>query len=134
MMKGNPLAESSDFLEMGFPTPREGGYKRAKEPETSPYATVRYPELYMVEIHISDENFRRAKPHGIKAAEIAWVIGETQPKSFEGYTHSTFVTRSPYRLTFDLNMRGKTIHFVLRWINTRGVPGAWSQNCNAIIP
>lgn len=39
-----------------------------------------------------------------------------------------------HTLTFDENQRGKTVYFALRWENTRGEKGPWSQIVSSIIP
>jgi hypothetical protein len=43
-------------------------------------------------------------------------------------------TRMPYRADFDPEDVGKVVYFALRWINTRGQAGPWSQIYNAVVP
>jgi hypothetical protein len=52
----------------------------------------------------------------------------------EDLIHSAFDTRSPFTLSFDENQRGKTVYFCLRWENTRGEKGPWSEIVSGIIP
>jgi hypothetical protein len=76
----------------------------------------------------------RAKPHGVHGAEIRWAILEVAPASVDELLHSSFDTRSPFTLTFDERDRGKTAYFCLRWENTRGEKGPWSEIVMAVIP
>ncbi|MDR1222738.1 MAG: hypothetical protein LBL07_07675 [Tannerella sp.] len=76
----------------------------------------------------------KAKPHGVHGAEIRWAILDHPPVSVEELIHSNFDTRSPFELMFDESDRGKTVYFCLRWENTRGEKGPWSEIVMAIIP
>jgi hypothetical protein len=58
---------------------------------------------------------------------------DEKPKDWEELIHSTFSTRSPFRLSFKGTDRGKVLYFALRWDNTRGEKGPWSEILNVII-
>ncbi|MDR1156180.1 MAG: hypothetical protein LBL04_15855 [Bacteroidales bacterium] len=47
--------------------------------------------------------------------------------------HSVFATRSPHTFQFDLSA-GKCFYCCLRWENTRGEKGPWSEIMSAIVP
>jgi hypothetical protein len=74
------------------------------------------------------------KPLGQHGAEIVWAVLDTKPIGWKDLTHSSFCTRSPLRLSFDGEDRGKTLYFAARWENTRGEKGVWSEIMNVIIP
>jgi hypothetical protein len=76
----------------------------------------------------------RAKPVGVHGAEMLWAILDTAPTSVDALTHSSFSTHSPFTLTFDESDRKKTVYFCLRWENTRGEKGPWSEIDTAVIP
>jgi hypothetical protein len=76
----------------------------------------------------------KAKPHGVHGAEVRWAVLPDAPASVEELIHSSFDTRTPLTLTFDESDRGKTVYFCLRWENTRGEKGPWSEIVMAIIP
>jgi hypothetical protein len=76
----------------------------------------------------------RAKPHGVHGAEVRWDILAEAPASVDELVHSSFDTHTPLTLTFDESDRGKTVYFCLRWENTRGEKGPWSEIVMAIIP
>jgi hypothetical protein len=76
----------------------------------------------------------KAKPHGVRGAEIRWAILDRPPVSVEDLIHSDFDTRSPFELFFDESERGKTVYFCLRWESARGEKGPWSEIVKAVIP
>ncbi|MDR1116189.1 MAG: hypothetical protein LBL33_08625 [Tannerella sp.] len=76
----------------------------------------------------------KAKPHGVHGAEIRWAILDHPPVSVEELVHSSFDTHSPFELAFDESERGKTVYICLRWENTRGEKGPWSEIVKAVIP
>jgi len=42
-------------------------------------------------------------------------------------------TRTPYTLDFDGPDGGKNAHYMLRWVNTKGEKGPWSETATATI-
>jgi hypothetical protein len=89
----------------------------------------------MVKINYRDMNERgTAKPKGVHGVEIAWEILDTPPVNWEQLTHSAFDTRTPAQLVFHGEQRGRTLYFALRWENTRGEKGPWSEIYGTIIP
>jgi hypothetical protein len=76
----------------------------------------------------------KAKPAGQHGAEIRWVISDTPIIEIDDLTRSAFDTHTPFTLEFQGHERGKTVYFCLRWENTRGEKGPWSEIVSAIIP
>jgi hypothetical protein len=76
----------------------------------------------------------RGKPRGVHGAEIIWAILPESPKHHSDLIHSAFSTSSPFRLEFDEADRGKTVYICVRWENTTGEKGPWSDIMSAIIP
>jgi hypothetical protein len=87
-----------------------------------------------VEFYDQGQKKSKAKPAGQHGAEIKWGIRDTPPASINDLTNSAFDTRTPFTLEFDETQRGSTVYFCLRWENTRGVKGPWSEIVSAIIP
>jgi hypothetical protein len=115
-------------------------YKTTRTP--TPVAET-YPEFYLdshthrrLIIHFYDWRTvnLKAKPPGQHAAEIRWAICDVPPKNVGDLTNTSFTTRTPFTLEFDEYQRGKTLYFALRWENTRGLPGPWSDIKAAVIP
>jgi hypothetical protein len=69
--------------------------------------------------------------HGV---EVRWALLGIAPLSVDELIHSSFDTHSPFTLDFSENDRGKTVWFCLRWENTTGEKGPWSEMMSAIIP
>ncbi|MDR0704094.1 MAG: hypothetical protein LBF88_03820 [Planctomycetaceae bacterium] len=115
-------------------------YKTTRTP--SPVA-VTYPDhdtdsgmIRRLTIHFYDRGKKKskAKPDGQHGAEMLWEILPAPPKSINELVHSAFDTHTPFTLEFSDEDRGKTIYFCLRWENTRGEKGPWSEIYSAIIP
>jgi hypothetical protein len=77
---------------------------------------------------------KKKKPAGQHCAELVWIISDVPPLRWDELIHSAIDTNSPFELTFENDMRGKTLYFAVRWENTRGEKGPWSEIMNAIIP
>jgi hypothetical protein len=75
-----------------------------------------------------------AKPSGVRGAEIRWCILDHPPVSIDELIHSDFDTRTPFALEFDESDRGKCVYFCIRWENTKGEKGPWSEIVMAIVP
>ena len=90
----------------------------------------------IVRLFIADSTTpdRRAKPAGVQGAEIREQIGGTAPVNPETMAFLAVETRPPYRADFEATDIGKTVYFALRWQNTRGETGPWSQIFSAVIP
>jgi hypothetical protein len=137
ILKENPLVTNVDLTAMGLPERSDGERHDAVIPKTSPVATVKLPGPGIIEIHFRDgsvDNASHAKPYLVHGAEIRWIVSDTPPLNWEELIHSSFDTASPFRLTFDGDQRGRRIYFALRWENTRGEKGPWSEIQDAIIP
>jgi hypothetical protein len=137
MLKENPLVTNADLLAMGLPERGDGERHDATVPKTSPAATVKLPGPGVVEIHFRDnsvDNPSHAKPYQVHGAEICWVVSDEPPVNWSQLVHSSFDTASPFRLSFEGDQRGRRLFFALRWENTRGEKGPWSEIQDAIIP
>lgn len=134
-LKGNPFVTDADLVAMGLPQRSSGGHTPVPVPTTVPETEVRLPAPATVEIHFRDEGERGfAKPKGVHGAEICWAILDAPPAHWKDLTNSSFDTHTPLRIEFDIAERGKTLYFVIRWENTRGEKGPWSEIQMAIIP
>jgi hypothetical protein len=134
-LKASPLVTDADLVSMGMPERSNGTRSVARIPDTVPAADVRMPSPAVVEIHFRNAGAgRRAKPAGVHGAEIAWAVLDNMPSSWNELTNSSFDTRTPFRLTFDGKQRGKRLYFAIRWENTRGEKGPWSDITGTVIP
>jgi hypothetical protein len=74
----------------------------------------------------------RAKPEGVRGCQIWYKVGSTVGDPRE-LTFAATDTRSPYVLQFDGADAGKMVYYWLRWENTRGEIGPWSDVVSATI-
>jgi hypothetical protein len=70
----------------------------------------------------------------VHGAEICWAVLDTPPVNWSQLVNSSFDTASPFRLSFEGEMRGRRLYFALRWENTRGAKGPWSEIQDTVIP
>jgi hypothetical protein len=131
----NPTVADDERKDLGLPVHKTGH-------TPSPVAT----EAPDVEVDISTIGWlfiyffmrggrhKNRKPAGQHGVEVAWLISNMPPARWAELTHSTVDTRSPFRISFENDQRGKTVYFALRWENTRGERGPWSEIMSAIIP
>ncbi len=78
----------------------------------------------------------KAKPDGVRACEIWFKIasaGEGPPTDASQLSYMVSDTRTPYTYHFEGQDAGKTVHYWLRWVNTRNEPGPWSETISVTI-
>ena len=66
-------------------------------------------------------------------AEVWVKIGDSPPANEGDMTFLALDTATPYNAVYQIAEGGKTAHHMLRWINTKGEKGAWSQTVSATI-
>lgn len=103
-------------------------------PTTHPVGTVDTSQRLRHTIAFVDEltPSSRAKPDGVSGCEI-WVKVGAAPTDPSELRFLALDTRSPYVAEYDGADAGKTAHYMLRWINTRGERGPWSQTLSGTI-
>jgi hypothetical protein len=134
MLKSSPLVTDDDRRSMGIEI-RDASWTPVKPPKTYPEFTVDSSMIRCLRISFRDLGSKsKAKPYGVHGAEIRWAILDKPPVLVEELVHSNFDTHSPFELTFTDHERGKSVYFCLRWENTRGEKGPWSEIVMAIVP
>ena len=111
------------------------GATAAATPTTRPLCQVDASQRLRHTIDFTDESTptRKAKPAGVMGAEIWVKIGPTPPVDPSELTFLAVDTRTPYTTDFDGADGGKQAHYMLRWVNTRGETGPWSETATATI-
>jgi hypothetical protein len=104
-------------------------------PTTRPVATVDTSQRLQHTISFGDESTpgNRAKPDGVSGCEIWTKIGEPAPVDPSELKYLATDTRTPYVAEFDGADAGKMAYYMLRWVNTRGERGPWSQTVGGTI-
>ncbi|MDR1745971.1 MAG: hypothetical protein LBR49_01690 [Tannerella sp.] len=136
ILRSSPLITDTDMEAMGLPKHPSGDRTPTPVPTTYPDYTVDTSVIRQLAVHFRDHNSEsRAKPEGVHGVEIKWGFGGALlPADGEELPNSVFDTHSPYTITFAGSERGRTVYFCLRWENTRGEKGPWSEVVSAVVP
>jgi len=116
----------------------DGSRSAAAAPTSRPIVSVWVSQGLRQEIRFADENTptRRKKPAGVRGAEV-WVkiavAGSVPPVDVSEMTFLDLSTASPYVAEFTGENAGKTAWYRLRWVNTRGEKGPWSDLASGTI-
>jgi hypothetical protein len=119
-------------------TVSDGSRTPVAAPTSRPIVSVWVSQGLRQEIRFADENTptRKRKPDGVRGAEV-WVKilnpGEAPPADAAGMTFLDVSTSSPYLAEFSGDNAGKTAWYRLRWVNTRGEKGPWSDLASGTI-
>ena len=134
-LKNSPFVTNEDLVNMGLPKRPTGRSTSVPAPTSYVETTVTPIGPAVIDIHFQDKGSEhKAKPAGMRGAEIMWAILDTPPENWEELTRSSFNTHTPLRMSFENDRRGKTLYFAARWENTHGDKGPWSEIQSAIIP
>jgi hypothetical protein len=129
----NHLLTDADRDALGLPI-HKSSHTPVPPATTFPWIKVNTSLIRHLIFDYGSSETSKAKPAGQHGIELAWVIADTKPANVSELTHSQFDTRSPLTLEFQEEDRGKTFWFAVRWENTTGQKGPWSEIMSAIIP
>ena len=104
----------------------------APVPSTRPVGQVNTNNRLEHIISYTDEGGSHARPAKVRGCQIWCKEGEPVLTVKELRFLATD-TVSPYKHAFDVEDVGKTIHYWLRWENTRGETGPWSNVVSATV-
>ena len=110
----------------------------AAPPSTRPVVKVDFSKRLRHTLRYADESTptRRARPRGVIGAEI-WVqvaaLGDPAPTDPGELTFLQLSTRTPAVIEYAGQDAGKTAHYMVRWLNTRGEHGPWSETASATV-
>ena len=133
-LANNTNVNDADRTRMGL-TVKTGTRTATLKPASYPVATIDFSTRLRHTIHFSDEAspLRKAKPEGVHGCEIYMKVDGDAPRDVTEMTYVATNTATPYVLTFDGTKAGKTIYYWLRWVNTRGECGPWSNTISAMV-
>jgi len=109
---------------------------RVGVPTTRPVGTVDTSRRLSHIIDFRDEDSPRskAKPAGVAGCEIWVKVGGNAPADPSELRYVATDTATPYLAEYPGADAGKPAHYWLRWVNTRGEKGPWSDTITATIP
>ena len=107
----------------------------AAVPTTKPTATIDTSQRLAHTIDFRDAAAARskAKPKGVLGCELWVFLGDTPPADPSGYSFLALDTATPYLSTYPGAHAGKKASYLLRWVNTTGDKGPWSDVISATI-
>lgn len=134
LFQANPLVTDDMKANMKITIPKTTKTP-SPVPATRPIANVDNRNRLAHTIHFFDESTpnSKAKPFGVRGVEIWEKIGGAPPTGPTEVTYLALDTRTPYVNHFDGADAGKTVHYMLRWVNTRNEPGPWSETISVTI-
>lgn len=111
---------------------KDGSRTPAAVPTTVPIGQVNTNRRLEHTILFTNEDGTQAKPTGVRGCQIWYNIGEapTDPSQLKFMATDT---ASPYIYKFSGDDAGKNVYYWLRWENTRGETGPWSDVVMATI-
>lgn len=130
----NPIITDDQLIAMGLPV-KDKIPTPVPVPSNFPFVLIRVLGRLLIEIiFYSTESIRKAKPYGCNGAVISYAILDNPPHNQEELTHTVLATKTPYKMEFKEEERGKTVYIALRWQNTKGQLGPWSEIISTIVP
>jgi len=134
LLKARGSVSDAQRQSLGVPT-RATTRTAVGEPISRPLGTVDTSQRLQHTISFVDDQTpnSRAKPSGIVGCEVWVKVGGVAPVDPSELSYLATDTRTPYMATFNGDDGGKTAYYMLRWVNTRGERGPWSQTVAATI-
>jgi hypothetical protein len=142
-LQASPSVSDAERAALGITVP-DSGATAAASPTTRPVCEVDTSQRLRHTIDFTDEGTpaRKAKPAGVLGAEPIraapvrkrfGTLGPTPPVDPGELMFLAVDTRSPYTRDYPGSEGGKQAHYMLRWVNTRGETGPWSETATATI-
>jgi hypothetical protein len=60
-------------------------------------------------------------------------VGQPTPGDPDTFRFVALDTKTPYTLDFDAADGGKNAHYLLRWVNSTGQKGPWSETTSVTV-
>lgn len=143
-VQGYPKTTDADRAEIGITVrPPATSKTPSPTPTTRPLVSVDIPARLTHTLRLVDSRDgggagggRGGKPEGVAGAEV-WVklidAGQPAPTDPNALSFLTMTTRPTLRTDFRAADGGKTAVYMLRWVNTRGEKGPWSEVTTATV-
>jgi hypothetical protein len=129
----NPAITDQEREDLGLPV--HDTKPTPAPPITSrPEVEVRFPQIQQHLLVVRDSELRsRAMPAHAAGFEVWRRVGDPAPVSDADWQLVVQAPHSPYELTYGEAESGLRVYYRVRWMNTRGVPGPWSETVSAVI-
>jgi hypothetical protein len=127
------LVTDADRDNLGLPI-HKTTHNPAPVATTYPWVQVVINLIRRLRFDFGGSEGSRAKPAGQHGMELVGRIGGEKPAGVHELTLSYFDTHSPLTIDFEEGDRGKTFWYAVRWENTTGQKGPWSEIMSVVIP
>jgi hypothetical protein len=130
----NPKVTDADRRNMGLPV-HDRTPTPAPPPSSRPELEVAFPQIARHTLQVRDSETKSAgKPAHVIGFEIWRRVGGSNEPTYEEMQLVELATHSPHTLAYPSTERGQMIWYALRWVNSRGEKGPWSEIVSAVIP
>jgi hypothetical protein len=130
----NHLLTDEDLRMLGLPI-HDTKPSPAPPITSRPIVEVGFDEIQKHVLIVRDAEMASAgRPAHAAGFEIWRKVGEPAPVADSDWQLAVQAPHSPHELNYNGSETGLRVYYRVRWINTRGVPGPWSETVNAIIP
>ncbi len=136
MIQKRPGTTDQMRVDLGITVPKSGRTP-APIPSTAPTLTkIDTSTRSILRLFFADSATpqTKAKPAGVALCEIRQQIGGTAPTTPTAMQTLALEGRTPYRSDYEPEEVGAKVWLALRWVNTRGEPGPWSEIFAAVVP
>lgn len=133
-MQGSPSVDASEKAQLGINV-RDATPTAAGAPLSNPVLNVGTADRLRHVINFADEGTptSKAKPAGVSGCEIWMKVGGPPPGDVSDCTFLALDSKTPYTLNFDSTDAGQTVHYLGRWMSTRGEAGPWAETVSATV-
>jgi hypothetical protein len=129
----NPAMTDADRENFGLPV-HDTKPTPAPEIGSRPELEVDFKQIQKHILTARDTETKSAgKPAHVAGFEIWRKVGEPAPATDTDWQLVVQAPHSPHALTYNEVDSGSRAYYRVRWVNTRGVPGPWSETISAII-
>jgi hypothetical protein len=134
-VNGTVGVDNATRVSVGLP-PRDETRGRVNPPTTRPIGRLEPARPHTLVLHFVDEQTptRLAKPEGAQGCQVWSYVGESAPADATSYAFLALDTRTPYADEHTRSEAGKNAYYLLRWQNSKGETGPWSDVVTAKIP
>jgi hypothetical protein len=130
----NPAMTDADRENFGLPV-HDTKPTPAPAIGSRPEVEVDFKQIQKHILTVRDTEAKGAgKPAHVAGFEIWRKVGEPAPATDTDWQLVVQAPHSPHALNYSEAESGLRVYYRVRWVNTRGVPGPWSETQNAIIP
>ena len=134
IIQNNPAVTDEQRLLMGLPV-RDTTRTRVPAPTTKPVVEIKTGQHFQQVLHWRDEAQpkSKAKPAGVRGAQIWMWVGANVPADPADFRWLALDSATPYLHIHDAGDAGKLAYYALRWENTHGETGPWSDVVSATV-